>query len=174
MNKTALMALMVAFFLSNHVQAEIYTWVDEKGNKHFGDKIPLKYKGQFEKINIEYRQPSVMEINKAKERKDKVIRVSNQLEKSKGDVVIKSAEGNDTLNASSGCKKLKDEDRKRCSSVCQLRFETFYDGVVCYDKPACKYCLQMGKPRTTALQRSLERKKEREDRRKKRKERLNR
>ena len=42
--------LFLLLLLSVPAQAEIYTWVDENGKKHFGDRVPEKYKTQADNV----------------------------------------------------------------------------------------------------------------------------
>jgi hypothetical protein len=44
---------LILLFVSPPTWSEIYTWVDENGKKHFGDKIPSQYQDQA----TEYRVP---------------------------------------------------------------------------------------------------------------------
>lgn len=62
MNKTALVLLGAAILsFSFPVHAEIYTWIDENGKKHFGDEVPEKYKDQKKQVKVKV---NTMELKK--------------------------------------------------------------------------------------------------------------
>ncbi len=53
MNKTVSAVLALIFLLGTAtISAEIYTWTDENGVKHFGDAIPAKYRSQGEALQL--------------------------------------------------------------------------------------------------------------------------
>lgn len=62
-----LILLILVAFVSN-TSAEVYTWIDENGVKHFGDKIPEKYQQQAKDVKINTRQPTPEEVEAASDR----------------------------------------------------------------------------------------------------------
>jgi len=64
MSNKLLALLILLLTYSSH--AEIYTWVDENGKKHFGDKVPPEYQEQINAVEVDVRQPSPEELVRAR------------------------------------------------------------------------------------------------------------
>ncbi|MGO1692189.1 MAG: DUF4124 domain-containing protein [Marinobacter sp.] len=47
------------------VSAEVYKWLDEAGNIHFGDRVPEKYRQAGEAVDVQMRQPTAADRQKA-------------------------------------------------------------------------------------------------------------
>lgn len=47
------------------VSAEVYKWVDEAGNVHFGDRVPEKYQQAGETVDVQMRQPTTADRQRA-------------------------------------------------------------------------------------------------------------
>ena len=57
--------LFIAYLTTVPTQAEIFTWVDKDGNKHFGDEIPPEYRAQSESVELDVRVPTSEEVKTA-------------------------------------------------------------------------------------------------------------
>lgn len=55
-------ALLLVAMVSMPVTAEVFKWVDDKGQVHFGDQVPEQYQGQTQTVEL---QPNVIESNRA-------------------------------------------------------------------------------------------------------------
>lgn len=60
-----LAAAVFAFLLCSVVSAEVYKWVDEADNIHFGDRVPEKYRQAGKAVNVQVRQPTAVDRQKA-------------------------------------------------------------------------------------------------------------
>lgn len=45
--------LLIFALLAFHAQAEILKWVDEKGQVHYGDKVPEQYQQQADTVDVD-------------------------------------------------------------------------------------------------------------------------
>ncbi|MBQ0833197.1 DUF4124 domain-containing protein [Marinobacter sp.] len=45
--------------------AEVYKWLDESGNIHFGDRVPEKYRQAGEAVDVQMRRPTAADRQKA-------------------------------------------------------------------------------------------------------------
>lgn len=77
--KLRIILLAFVFIFVSNVQAEIYTWVDENGNKHFGDVVPNKYRQQSGAIEVKYHNPTDDDVQRVKRRVTSYGRTSDQL-----------------------------------------------------------------------------------------------
>jgi hypothetical protein len=94
--------------------SQIYSWVDEDGKKHFGDKIPLQYEDQAS----EYEMP---EINTSE-----AIEVQEQPSSSSSNT------GSTLSGASSGS--IERPASSRPASSCAAAHEEYQRSVSCYEK----------------------------------------
>jgi len=122
-SKTSILVLITLFslsFFSGTVMSEIYTWVDENGKKHFGDRIPDEYRTKSNSVDlknantipsrkIDYPAPSVSKKSKAKN--------SNK----KNKVVVKKKVPSKAKNRDMECKEQFAKYKKsiRCFSACR-------------------------------------------------------
>ena len=60
-----LIILMLVFPV---IQAQIYTWVDEDGVTHFGDKVPEQYQQKSDNVEVDTSQPTEAEVKEAQDR----------------------------------------------------------------------------------------------------------
>ncbi len=72
------LTLLILFLFSFNIQAEIYTWADEEGKKHFGDKIPLEYQERVEVLEVKVHKPTDEEINEIKETNRRINELLNE------------------------------------------------------------------------------------------------
>ena len=59
--------------------AEVYKWVDDAGNVHFGDRIPEQHKQSGESVDLSVRIPSAEEQRQAEARAESLQRVAGEL-----------------------------------------------------------------------------------------------
>lgn len=45
-------SVLLACFIQLSAAAEIYSWVDERGKKHYGDRVPEKYRDQGNNVSV--------------------------------------------------------------------------------------------------------------------------
>lgn len=60
--------LTVLVALAVTASGDVYTWVDEHGRKHFGDRIPEQYQDQSGTVDVDVRQPTAEEIAAERQR----------------------------------------------------------------------------------------------------------
>ncbi len=66
-------------FSMSSASAEVFKWVDEAGNVHFGDRIPEQHKQAGESVELSVRTPSVEEQSQAESRAESVRRAVDDL-----------------------------------------------------------------------------------------------
>lgn len=55
---TSILASVLILLATSSAAAEVYSWTDENGQKHFGDKIPLEYQEQSKRVDLNIQHPS--------------------------------------------------------------------------------------------------------------------
>ena len=58
--------LLVTAFLAFPTAAEIYSWVDENGKTHFGDRAPEQFQDKAEAVQVDVRTPTAEEVKQAR------------------------------------------------------------------------------------------------------------
>lgn len=170
--------ILLAFIFVSNVQAEIYTWVDENGNKHFGDVVPNKYRQQSGAIEVKYHKPTDDDVQRVKHRITSYGRTSDQLSVSKKAKhkrkSVKYSVNKESAPISeyekqmirykasqqcfAGCVSTGVRYRNMATANGQFRVQETYQ-----DYSACGHCKSMAKPQpTTSDDRKRERMKGRE------------
>lgn len=93
----ALLTLSVVIITSSFsVQAKMYKWVDENGQMHFGDKIPLKYQV---KEHDELNERGVLMKHKKAAKTAEEIAIEKELEKErkKAELIVKKKKQRDRV-----------------------------------------------------------------------------
>lgn len=57
--------LILLAIISFSVEAQMYSWTDESGKKHFGDRVPPKYEKQADAITTKIHKPSEEDVQEA-------------------------------------------------------------------------------------------------------------
>ncbi len=121
--------LFLLLLLSVPAQAEIYTWVDENGKKHFGDRVPEKYKTQADNVELNMYQPTAEEIAETQRRNQEMERTRRRMESSRrasssssrGGYVTTASTSKSRSSNSCADQKARYEEAKRCFAGCQTR-----------------------------------------------------
>ncbi|PPC86837.1 MAG: DUF4124 domain-containing protein [Methylotenera sp.] len=123
--------------------AKVYEWVDEKGTKHYGDKVPDKYKKQSKTLDIKQNDTSFGNDKQSTPKPAPLVKPQQTQP-----VVTETPQLNDVPNVSTNsrdnCEKQIQEYKK--SQDCFAPFVIVGGGV----KPeAFKYCKEIKQPTCT-------------------------
>ena len=112
--------LIASLLFSSVIQAEVYTWIDENGKKHFGDIIPPQYAGQVDDVEVEIHTPTEEQIKNAKDR---------------------AAKGLDKINSRTSTKhsraakpKKRTQTKKKKPSDFESKMSEYRDSLACFEK----------------------------------------
>ena len=128
------LALLLLAVLALPAQGQIYTWVDENGKKHFGDKVPEKYADQADGVKLDIRQPTAEEVAEAKARNEAMRESAYSMESTAQSVArdrknarrsarSSTATGSRVASSGSSCAQQQAayQAAKACYSACQVR-----------------------------------------------------
>ena len=59
---TSILASVLILLATSSSVAEVYSWTDENGQKHFGDTIPSEYSEESERVDLDIHHPSEEDI----------------------------------------------------------------------------------------------------------------
>jgi hypothetical protein len=121
---------LILLLVCSPTWGEIYTWVDENGKKHFGDKIPREYEDKATQYEIsETNRSAAVEITEKAPTTSPY--VSTTLEP--------SGQGLRKSQAPASCAELKEQYKKsrQCYEACKLPTGNI---------ARCGHCPQMKKP----------------------------
>jgi hypothetical protein len=142
------------------VKAQIFTWVDENGKKHFGDSVPPAYRGKKgDKITVDTIEPSREEVERAKQRY-KRFEVLNKKETDKRRAArYKANKSNKKTSLSDYEQKLAEyNESQECFKKCRVKIEDkivtqYINGVAQtkiipggYNNANCGHCKEVSKP----------------------------
>jgi hypothetical protein len=112
--------IIVGLSLANPASAQIYSWVDENGKTHFGDRVPEKYKKQSEDLTEE---TSVNNVSDAVEPRQPVY-IPDQKNRT-----------STSLNSSSKT----NSQQPSNSNSCQAQWAAYRSAEACYNQCAQNY-----------------------------------
>lgn len=149
--KAFVAALLTILALSVH--AQVYTWVDENGVKHYGDRIPEKFRQSANQVDANWHEPSADELAEARTRvnatKPNRRRANNQVRYSASPATTNGAQKNYSNDYER--KVAEYEESRACFKKCQVRIPggwnprtgSFPGG---FDNSACGHCTSVPKP----------------------------
>ena len=130
---TFVLACVLILLATGSTAGEVFTWTDENGQKHFGDRIPLEYQEQSKRVDLNVQRPS-----------EEDVRAATQTNSSIKELLGVSAKGRQTKQVKKKEKKEQKEKREQPSkSYDEMTYE---EQMAAYKKSeACyKSCAGVG------------------------------
>jgi hypothetical protein len=135
-------------------QAEIFKWVDENGDTHFGDRVPEQYQKKADNVELNIRQPTAAEVAEAEKRNADMANSRLLMETSTRSTRSSKTSAGDTAKQYEK-KYASDYDRqmaeynasKSCYAACQVRTpKSPLVGGTYLDNSNCGHCKSVKKP----------------------------
>jgi len=127
---TLVLASVLVLLATGSTAAEVYTWTDENGQKHFGDKIPLEYQEQSNHVDLNVQRPS-----------EEAVRAATQTNSSIKALLDASANGRQT-------KQVKEKEKKEKREQPSKSYDemTYEEQVAAYKESEACYAACAGGP----------------------------
>lgn len=118
--------------------SQVYTWVDESGNKHFGDSVPEKYSKKSKTINL--KEPNTTPIRKSNNSISGILGEPKTVKRNKPRVKKKAPSKAKTKQSDCSVQFAKYKDSIRCFSACMNT-----NGGI--NRTKCAHCTNVRRPR---------------------------
>ncbi len=152
--------LLASFMLvAVGAKSDIYSWVDEDGKKHFGDKVPKKYQNQANPVALSVHKPSSEEIKAAEDRYRESRKVTRRIERGRKAADLqrqlpvlpsrkaKTETAPKTQFQDEHEQKLAEYNESvKCFELCRVEIPKFPSGTT-FDMSYCGHCKDLPKPK---------------------------
>jgi hypothetical protein len=153
--------IFLLLLLTFPAHAEIYSWVDDNGKKHFGDRVPEKYKDQADNVELKMYQPTEQDIEETKRRTDELIQNRKLMESTHRSVSSSrnTSKKNKKQYGSTYDKQMAEyQSAKACFAACQTKVPSApylkqgpggsyaSPGRMVINNDACGHCKNVKKP----------------------------
>lgn len=139
-NILSIVTAMLLIFTFTCTHAEVYSWVDKEGKKHFGEKVPKEYANQSTELKV--KSVNTMDAAKVTSQPD-----NNNVQRQQPRRFTPPANQDSDDSTLSGCEqqKLAYQKSVQCYSRCQGNNNDRYSNHV-NNVAACSNCVDVKKP----------------------------